>query len=366
MAKKEPDPKDISMKNTKAEMIDAYNEVLELLKEKRAAELKPERIIEEKKVQEVVEVADSLSTEGIAREVSTLRLEMGRLLSDLSDKLEEEVNKYRQVKQAVQVRERELQEIYDIEKSALSLAALIEAQHQRRQQTEDDLAARKAELTLEIETLRAQWQSEKETERAAWQLEKETHAAAIKERDGAEQKERARQQEEYTYTFQREQQLAGERFEDEQARLERELANRREQMEKELADREKAVVEQENELRELRQRVSAFPAELETAVATAVQEATQRVEAQASSGEALLRKEFDGERNVLQARTESLQKSVAEQSEQIARLSQQVEKAYSQVQDIATKAIEGASHTQTVSNLQQLMAEQSRKKSPEA
>ena len=355
MAKKEPEPQGISMKNTKTEMINAYNEVLELLKEKRAAELKPDRVIEEKKIQEVVEVADSLSTEGVAQEVSTLRLEIGRLLGDLSDRLEGQVAKYRQVKQAVEVRENELEEIYGIEKSALSLAALIEAQQQRRQQTETELTERKEELTLEIETLRANWKQEKET-----------HEAEIKERDAGEQKRREREREEYTYSFQREQQLAGERFEDEQARQDRELVNRREQMEKELADRERTIVERENELSELRKQVSAFPKELETALSHAVTQATQRVEAEASSREELLRKEFDGERNVLVTRTESLEKTVAEQGEQIARLSRQVENAYNQVQDIATKAIEGASQAKTIGNLQQWMAEQSRQASKES
>jgi len=342
------------MKNTKKEMLEAYDEILQQLKEKRAVELKPEGKIEEKKITEAVEVTDSLSTEGIVQEVSTLKLEIGRLLGQLSDTLEEEVGKYRQVRQAVEAKEAELQEIYEIEKSALSLAALIEAQHQKRQQTEAELAARKEELTQEIGTLRTEWGKEKQV-----------HVAEIKERDADERKRREREKEEYVYAFQREQQLAREQFEDEKARLERETTYRREQMEKELADREKAVVEKETELNELREQASAFPKELESAVKQAVKEAIQRVESEAKNREELLRKEFDGERNVLNTRIESLEETVAEQNEQIAKLSQQVEKSYSQVQDIAIKAIEGTSRSQPLTNLQQLMAEQGRKQSPE-
>ena len=354
MTNREVKPKSITMKNTKKEMLEAYDEVLQQLQEKRAAELKPEKAIEEKKIEEAVEVTDSLSTEGIVQEVSTLKLEIGRLLGQLSDSLEEEVSKYRQVKQAVEAKQNELQEIYEIEKSALSLAALIDAQHQKRQQTEAELTARKEELTREIETLRKEWGKEKQL-----------HEAEIKERDGDERKRREREKEEYLYVFQREQQLAREQFEDEKARLERELAYRRDQMEKELADREKAVVERETELNELRKQVSAFPKELESAVSKAVKEAIQRVESEAKNREELLKKEFDGERNVLNTRIESLEKTVTEQNEQIAKLSQQVEKAYSQVQDIAIKAIEGTSRSQPMANLQQLMAEQARKQSPE-
>ncbi len=354
MTSREVKPQRITMKNTKKEMLEAYSEVLQQLKEKRAVELKPEEKIEEKKITEAVEVTDSLSTEGIVQEVSTLKLEIGRLLGQLSDRLEEEVGKYRQVRQAVEAKEEELQEIYEIEKSALSLAALIEAQHQKRQQTEAELAARKEELTQEIETLRAEWEKEKKV-----------HEAEIKERDADERKRDEREKEEYLYAFQREQQLAREQFEDERARLEREITYRREQMEKELADREKAIVEQETELNELRKQVSAFPKELQSAVSKAVKEAVQSLESEAKNREELLKKEFDGERNVLHTRIESLEKTVTEQNEQIAKLSQQVEKAYSQVQDIAIKAIEGTSRSQPVANLQQLMAEQARKQSPE-
>jgi chromosome segregation ATPase len=299
-------------------------------------------------------VTDALSTEGIVREVSTLKLEIGRLLSQLSDRLEEEVSKYRQVQQAIEAKQQELQDIYEVEKSALSLAALIEAQHQKRQQTEAELAARKEELTREIETLRAEWGKEKKV-----------HEAEIKERDTGEQKRREREKEEYLYAFQREQQLAREQFEDEKARLEREIAYRREQMERELADREKAIVEKETELSELRKQVSVFPKELQSAVSQAVREAVQRVESEAKNREELLKKEFDGERNVLNTRIEALEKTVAEQNEQIAKLSQQVEKAYSQVQDIAVKAIEGTSRSQSLTSLQQLITEQARKQSPE-
>jgi uncharacterized coiled-coil protein SlyX len=124
-------------------------------------------------------------------------------------------------------------------------------------------------------------------------------------------------------------------------------------------------VEKGTELNESRKQTSAFPKELQSAVNQAVKEAVQRVESEAKNREKLLRKEFDGERNVLNTRIESLEKTVAEQNEQIAKLSQQVEKAYSQVQDIAIKAIEGTSRSQPLPSLQQLLSEQARKQSQE-
>ena len=64
---------------------------------------------------------------------------------------------------------------------------------------------------------------------------------------------------------------------------------------------------------------------------------------------------------MLTTRIESLEKTVKEQNQQIAHLSQQLEKAYQKVQDIAVKAVEGSSNV----NLQQLIREQSKAQSQE-
>jgi uncharacterized coiled-coil protein SlyX len=68
---------------------------------------------------------------------------------------------------------------------------------------------------------------------------------------------------------------------------------------------------------------------------------------------------------VLTTKIDSLTKTVTEQSEQIARISQQLEKAYQKVQDIAIKAIEGSSNFKSMTSFQQLLTEQARKQPQE-
>lgn len=350
MADKPVQTKKLSTSSTKQEMLDAYNELLRQLQEKRETELKPEEKLEEKTVKKVVEVADALSTEGIVKEIGNLRAEIGKMLAQLSDKLEGEVKKYGEIKQAVDVKEKDLQEIYEIQKSASSLAALIEAQHQKRQTFEVDMVSSKEVLEREIQATRTEWDKERKL-----------HDLEIKERDTAETKRREREKEEFRYTFTREQQLAKEQFDDGKVKLERELLSKKEQMEQELTERERAVAQHEEELNELRKKVAAFPLELETAIKKAVDAEVERVQREAKNKEELLKKEFNGERNVLTTRIESLEHTVKEQSEQIEKFSRQLEKAYSQVQDIAIKTVEGSSSFKSLTSLQQLVAEQARK-----
>jgi hypothetical protein len=350
MEEKKFQPKKLSLSNTKQEMLEAYQTTLKQLEAQKEAELKPEKKIEEKKAKEVIQVAESLSTEGVAKEISNLKIEASRTLAQISDRLEEEVNKFRAIQSAITLKEKELQELYEIEKSAVTLAALIESQNQKRQQFESEMAEKKESLGQEIETLRA------ERER-----EKNDYEAEIKERDMAEKKRRDREKEEYEYSFKREQKLTKDKFEDEKAKLEKEILIKKGQMESELKEREKVIVEHEGELNELRKKVGAFPKELETTVAKAIKETTDRLNLEAKNREELVKKEFIGERNVLTTRIDSLEKIVKEQSEQIAKFSQQLEKAYQQVQDIAVKTIEGSSSIKSFANLQQWISEQTRK-----
>src|SRR4030043_345058 len=279
MEEKKFQPKKLSLSNTKQEMLEAYSAILKQLEAQREAELKPEKKLEEKKAKEVIQVADSLSSEGVAKEISNLKIETGKVLAQISDRLEEEIGKFKAVQNAIVLKEKELQELYEIEKSAMTLAALIESQNQKRQVFESEMAEKKEALSQEIETLRAEREHEK----------------------------------------------------------------------------------QENELNELRKKVGAFPKEMEAAMTKAIKETTEKLNLEAKNREELQKREFIGERNVLTTRIESLEKMVKEQSEQITKLTQQLEKAYQQVQDIAVKTIEGSSNIKSFANLQQWISEQMRK-----
>ncbi len=350
MEEKKFQSKKLSLSNTKQEMLEAYNAVLKQLETQREAELKPEKRLEEKKAKEVIQVAESMSSEGVSREISNLKIETSKTLAQISDRLEEEVNKFRAIQSAITLKEKELQELYEIEKSAVTLAALIESQNQKRQAFEIEMAEKKEALSQEIEALRAEREKEKND-----------YEGETKERDMAEKKRRDREKEEYEYSFKREQKLTKDKFEDEKAKLEKEILIKKGQMESELKGREKAIAEKEEELNELKKKVAAFPKEMETAIAKAVKETIEKLTLEAKNREELQKKEFVGEKNVFTTRVESLEKAVKEQSEQITKLTQQLEKAYQQVQEIAVKTIEGSSTVKSFANLQQWLSEQTRK-----
>jgi hypothetical protein len=350
MPEKPTPAKKLSEKNTKQEMLEAYQTLAKQLEERRAAELAPERRSEEKKAEEAVKVAAGVVPEGIDRELGGLKADIGKLLAGISDQLAAESARFRSVQKAVESKEQELEELYGIEKSAVSLAALIEAQNQKRADFEAEMAHEKEELETEIET-----------KRGAWEEEKRAHEAESKERDAAEKKLQDRAREDFNYSFKREQQAIKDKLNDEKAALEKEIKLKRETFEKEFTERERAISERERELAELRAKAAAFPKELETAVNQAVKEATDRLKLESKSREDLAHKQFEGERNVLVARNESLERTNKDLLAANSKLATQLEAAYQKVQDIAEKTVEGSSQSRSLAELQKLLVEQGRK-----
>lgn len=350
MAKNVNDSPKISLSSTKKEMIEAFNDLKKKLEEKAKIELNPEKKVEEKKKQEIVKSANSLSVDLIEKDISGLKLDMGKMLSQISEKLEEEVNKYKKAREAVNIKNEELREIFEIEKSAFALSALIEAQKQKKSEFETKIKCLEEELNAEIKVTRIEWEKEKKK-----------YTDFIEERNMEEKKERKRTKEEYLYEFQREKQLAENKFKDEMRKLEKELAAKREEFDKKITEREKELKERENSaqakdqvFKKLQQDAENFPKILDAAVSKAMTDTMLNLKAETEKDIALLKKGHEGEKSVLSTKIDSLEKLAANQIKQIVNLSEKIEKAYGKVQDIAVKAVEGSANIKAINSLRQV------------
>lgn len=338
MVKTTDDVPKISASSTKKEMLEAFNKLKAKFQELDKAALKPEISKQQKQAAEAVGAAEKITAESANERVARLKQDIGRALSDIAAQLEEESAKYDRVKQAIELKENELKELFEIERSAFALAALLEAQKEKAAAFEEEMARRKQALEEEIDKTKD-----------AWDKEKKQYQDGLKEQRALEEKVRKREREEYEYSWNRERELKNNQLRDELQKLEREIQSQREAFEKqtaskeeELKGRELAVSEREQALDALQKRVDAFPAEKEAAVKQAVSEVTERLQLETKTREELLRKGFEGEKNVLASKIESLEQLAEAQKRQIDALSNQIEKAYAKVQDIAVKAVASA------------------------
>lgn len=336
--------KKISTTNTKQEMLDAYNSLLDMIEQKNENEIKSAEKIIEKQTVLALDTADSQNSEAIHKKISELKFEFNTGLNSLSEKIEAEFEKYLNIKKAVAIKENELQEIFEIQKKAQTLYALLEAQKEEKENFEAEMEELKVQLEDEINEKRSLWEKEK--------IQKEIES---KEREKQELALRNREKEEYYYKYQREQQLAKDKFDTEKAAMlkellelklktEKEIKDLKENTEKELSERESNIIASEKELNELRSKVTSFPDELNKAVDKAIKDATEKIIMEGKHKEQLLNSNFEGEKKSLLIKIEVLEKTIKEQNEQIAKYSTQLEKSYIQIQDIATKAVQGSAN----------------------
>lgn len=360
--KKSSVDQEISMKNTKQELLVAYNDLRQKIEEKQKQELNPEKKTIEKKKEEVLTAVSDVSSGGVLVGIDKLKGEIGKMLAEVAGRLEAETNRLDTIRQAIRIKDEELKEIYEIERAAATLAALIEAHQQEEQSFAVEMKTRKTALEDEISSTRK-----------IWEKEKEQYLAMVKEQKAGEEKSRKREKEEYLYAFQREQQLARDVFADEKAKLDAEVKITKKEtdamktrVEQELAEREKQIAVKETDFQHLQEQVEAFPGIMEQQIQQQVEAVRERLQQDTGYQKELLEKQFEGERNVLTARIESLLQTVKEQGEQMTKLSKQQEGAYQKVQDVALKAIDGASKLHSFEGLQRVLVEQGKKTTSES
>ena len=113
----------------------------------------------------------------------------------------------------------------------------------------------------------------------------------------------------------------------------------------ELDERESAVEAKEDEFKALKEQVDGQDATIAAAVAKAEKELTARLKSEFDLREQLAQKEFEGDKKVLEARLAALQSQNEALAKQLEDVTARQEKAYAQVQDIATKAVANCGKT---------------------
>jgi len=328
----------VSMTNTKKELLEAYEEAKEhfesLSKDLLDADKARKRL--EKKV--AAATADSQAAQDPLKRLHDLRGTLSRELTELAERFETEIETYRKIQSAIETKNEELNTIYEVETAASDLAALIDAQRVKKEQFEREIQDQKGAFEAEMEEIRTQWQREKAD-----------RDRRVKEQAEALDKQRQREKEEYEYTFARDKAQRKNTLDDELQTLEKKLTVKRSEFENEsqnrtaeLDTREEAITGREKDMETLQKEVESFPKRNEAAVQKAVADATERLTRDFKGDKALMEARFEGERNVLIGKIEAFEKMVASQAAQISDLTKKNELAYEKVQDIANRAVASA------------------------
>ena len=202
----------VSMTNTKKELLEAYEDAKEqfesLSKDLLDAEKARKRL--EKKV--ATATADTQAAQDPLKRLHDLRGTISRELTELAERFETEMETYRKIQSAIETKKEELNTIYEVETAASDLAALIDAQRVKKTQFEGEMQDQKGVFEAEMEEIRTQWQREKAD-----------RDRRVKEQAETIDKQRKREKEEYEYTFSRDKAQRKNTLDDELQTLEKEL-----------------------------------------------------------------------------------------------------------------------------------------------
>lgn len=328
----------VTMSNTKKEMVEAYNAVKQQLKEKEKQLIDAEKARKQTEKQIAETTAEAETSQNPIQRLYDLKGAISHELADLAERFEKELETFRKVQSAVKNKQEELKNIYEVETAASDLAALIEAQNAKRDEFKREISEKNSELDEEIEDRRTEWEKELAE-----------HDQQVKEQTDLIKRQRQREKEEYEYTFAREKEQKTNQLNDELQLLAREIEQKKKEFEREhnqrtqeLDAREEALKKVEDEMNRLRTEVDTFPGKLEESINKAVKETTERLTSDFKKNEALLNAKFEGEKNVFLSKIESLEKVMASQEIQMAELSRRNDLAYEKVQDIANRAVDNA------------------------
>jgi len=283
-----------------------------------------------------------VGVETVVQNISGLGLEVSRSLARLSEKLTEEVTLLATVQEAVALERAELERLHKIDVAATALAQLVQ-----------DHAREKERLDAEMSA-----------QRKAWQDESARSERERKEQDEALKKQRQREIDEYDYRKTLERKKAQDNYDEDNRIRDKKNHEKQEALEKSWQAREAELKEQEGELARLRREVEAFPALLQKDVDAATQAARKEAEGQFEHQIVLIKKEAEAEKRLAELRVQTLEEALVRSTSQIATLERQLGEAKQQVQDIAVKAIEGASGSQALSHINKIAMEQAKNRPP--
>ena len=307
---------EITLKNTKAEILEALNQALEREKNKKTKSDPQKEEVERKKKESISE-----SKENIKQNI-------------FSDEL---ITKFKNLEMAIEALEEKLKNLYGLEGELNNFTLVVNAE-------KDFLADLEIKKKVEIEKLETSIQElEAEYKKKNKELEEEyaTKAKTLK-------LERDREVEEYDYKLKREREIVNNKWEDEKKIREVNLKNLEDEAKKKL----KEVTEKETYLKELEQKVEGIPEMMLKEYERGRKEATAELKKEQEYQTELLKKDFQ---NTIDRQADKI-KSLEGELEKISALNvsmqDKMDKAYVEMKELATKTVEANGQVKIFSNNQ--------------
>ena len=326
---------EVTEKNTKAEILKAYETLLKGVQTAKA-EI-PKQVQEEKQRKETLDKVAKISGEGIVKSITALKSDLSNSLDEILRSLSDEFIKLEEIRAAISLEKKSLEDLYSLSANTDSLAAMLLAQKEKKENFDKEMKQKEETFDNEMTSKKEQWE-----------IEKAKQKAEEKEYTDELTKRRKREEDEYAYNLKIHRQKEQDEYDSKKMLLEKELADKKIQFEQEVSSREMNLKNAEAELAELRKNNAEFPAKLEKALKDKETEVSKQLQTKYGFDIQLMQNQSESDIRLKDQIINSLQEKIKEQQVQLKENTDKANRAEANVKDIAVKAIENATKVRMI------------------
>lgn len=315
--------------NSKEDVQKAFQELLENYKKEQRKIVTKEEQARLERNHSLVEETAEFTPQAIIKGLADLQWEVSNTAETLREKMQGELERLENLRTALTVQQKTLQDSYRTKIAANALFVLKQEQIQREEALDEKHQEAMEKLREDMQDKRRSWAKE--------QTEFETNYA---ERKARMEKERQQELEEYKYQLERKYTKEKDAFEMRKKVLLRKLDDEQRSKEKDWSARKKVLAEHATDFEKYKERVDNFSTELEGKVKEARDKAFRNASRDAKETVELFEKEMEGKSRVSELTIENLEKTIENQQLEISQLNAELKEAVSQMQSLSIKALD--------------------------
>jgi hypothetical protein len=318
--------------NPKEQVLAAFQQLVEKQRLLASKIVTNEELAERAKDREVVKVASGYTIETIIKGLAELQLDFGGSVETLTKRLQEDSVKLEELRRAIRVETERLENLEELRTAADALNILKQENRDALRVFEEQARERTETLDAEVARARAQWADEVKAYEAAVRKYEERLATTRKKAEA-----------DYDYELARTRKVEADAFEEKKRMRLRAATEEDTRRNTNWAEREALLASRKADYELHQKKIDAAPQEIEDAAKKAREDAIRETLADAKIRADLMEKEIEANRKVAALQIQSLEATLAKQTEQIDTLTAQLQAAVKQTQELAHKAVEGTS-----------------------
>ncbi|MCL2086308.1 MAG: hypothetical protein FWH05_01780 [Oscillospiraceae bacterium] len=306
---------EITLKNTKAEILEALNKANKRAVAAEKGKLNPEKVEKEAIQKKAVET----SKKAVEQNIFSKEL----------------IDKWNDLQTAISTEENRLQELYGVGNELQKLALIIEAGKERVAEIEGEKSAKEEDAKKALERLRGDYS----LKNATLQSEYEEAAKKLK-------LERTREAEEFQYNLVRTREKENNSWADEKAARQAELSKQEEQAKQLLSEAESKA----DYIKELENKVAGIGELVESERKAFAESRMAELQRELDYKSALKENDFKNTVTRLEDKIGHLSGELETANKSVVMLQNKLDKAYAELRELATKTVESASGVKIIGN----------------